>query len=144
MLYETIKQKHTQAMKMRNQALKSAYGNVIAKIMVAEKSGQYALPLTEDIVESLIAKEIKELEETRSFYQPLDTQYEELSLQIEELNQYLPKALTEAEVENMIAAHIAATGETNVGKITGAIARQVGTRFDKKLIKGIVERVVSC
>ena len=142
MLYEVIKQKHTQAMKSRDPLLKSAYGNVIAKIMVAEKSGNYQLPLEDSVIESLIVKEIKELEETRSFYSPLDDKYEEISVQIGELNQYLPQALTELEVESMILGYIAATGETNAGKVTGAMAKAVGNRFDKKLIKGLVEKVM--
>ncbi len=142
MLYEIIKQKHTEAMKMRNPLFKSAYGNVLAKIMVAEKSGNYQLPLEDSVIESLIVKEVKELEETRSFYKPADDKYEDISIQIVELNQYLPKALTELEVANMIKDYIAETGETNIGKITGAMAKAVGNRFDKKLIKGIVERVM--
>ena len=129
-------------MKMRNELIKSAYGNVIAKITVAEKSGNYKLPLEDGVIETLIVKEIKELEETRSFYQPIDDKYEEISVQIGELNQYLPKALTELEVENMISNYIEETKETNVGKITGAMAKAVGNRFDKKLIKGIVEKVM--
>ena len=142
MLYEVIKSKHTEAMKMRNPLLKSAYGNVLAKIMVAEKSGNYQLPLEDNVIESLIVKEIKELEETRSFYKPTDDKYEDISVQIAELNQYLPKALTELEVESMILGYVAASGETNAGKITGAIAKAVGNRFDKKLIKGIVDKVL--
>ena len=142
MLYEIIKNKHTEAMKMRDPLLKSAYGNVLAKIMVAENSGNYQLPLENTVIEGLIVKEVKELEETRSFYHPTQDQYEALSIQIAELNQYLPKALTELEVESMILGYIAATEETNVGKITGAIAKMVGNRFDKKLIKGIVEKVM--
>ena len=142
MLYEVIKNKHTEAMKMRNPLLKSAYGNVLAKIMVAEKSGNYQLPLADSVVEGLIVKEVKELEETRSFYKPADDKYEDISVQIAELNQYLPKALTEAEVESMILGYVAATEETNKGKITGAIAKMVGNRFDKKLIKGIVDKVL--
>ena len=142
MLYEVMKQKHTQAMKSRDPLLKSAYGNVIAKAMVAEKSGNYELPLADSVIETLIAKEIKELEETRSFYKPIDDKYEEISVQIGELNQYLPKALTELEVESMILGYVATSGETNKGKITGAIAKMVGNRFDKKLIKGIVDKVV--
>jgi uncharacterized protein YqeY len=142
MLYEVIKNKHTEAMKSRNPLLKSAYGNVLAKIMVAEKSGNYKLPLEDSVIEALIVKEIKELEETRSFYNPIDDKYEDISIQIAELNQYLPKALTELEVESMIEGYVAATEETNVGKITGAIAKMVGNRFDKKLIKGIVEKVM--
>jgi uncharacterized protein YqeY len=142
MLYDIIKQKNTQAIKNRNPLLKSAYGNVIAKIIVAEKSGNYQLPLTDEVIESLIAKEIKELEETRSFYQPIDDKYEDISIQIAELNQYLPKALTEEEVKIMIFSHIALTNETNAGKITGAVAKKVGNRFDKKLIKGLVDKIV--
>ena len=142
MLYETIKQKHINAMKKRNSLLKSAYGNVLAKALVAEKSGNYQLPLSDEVIESLILKEIKELEETRSFYQPIDDKYEDISIQIAELNQYLPQPFTEAEVESMILGYVAASGETNKGKITGAIAKMVGNRFDKKLIKGIVDRVI--
>ena len=142
MLYEVIKNKHTEAMKSRDPLLKSAYGNVLAKIMVAEKSGNYQLPLENTVIEGLIVKEVKELEETRSFYHPTQDQYETFSIQIAELNQYLPKALTELEVESMILDYVATSGETNKGKITGAIAKMVGNRFDKKLIKGIVERVV--
>ena len=143
MLYEVIKQKHIDAMKRKDVFLKSAYGNVITKILVAEKSGNYTLPLEDSVIESLIVKEIKELEETRSFYKPSDDKYEDLTVQIAELNQYLPQALTELEVESMILGYIAATEETNVGKITGAMAKAVGNRFDKKLIKGIVERVMA-
>ena len=143
MLYEVIKQKNMEAMKQKNALLKSAYGNVLAKILVAEKSGNYPLPLEDSIVESLIVKEIKELEETRSFYKPSDDKYEDISVQIAELNQYLPKAFTELEVESMILGYVATSGETNKGKITGAIAKMVGNRFDKKLIKGIVDKVVA-
>ena len=142
MLYETIKTKHIEAMKARNPLIKEAYGNVIAKALVAEKSGNYQLPLEDSVIESLVVKEIKELEETRSFYKPSDDKYEDISVQIAELNQYLPKALTELEVESMILGYVSTSGETNKGKITGAIAKVVGNRFDKKLIKGIVERVV--
>lgn len=140
MLYEIIKNKHTEAMKTRNLLLKSAYGNVLAKITVAEKSGNYPLPLPEELIESLVAKEIKELEETRSFYTPSQDQYEDISIQIAELNQYLPKALTQAEVVELIRE--AAATETNKGKITGIVAKQVGNRFDKKLIKPLVEEVL--
>lgn len=140
MLYEIIKNKHTEAMKTRNLLLKSAYGNVLAKITVAEKSGNYPLPLPEELIESLVAKEIKELEETRSFYTPSQDQYEDISIQIAELNQYLPKALTQAEVIELIKE--AAATETNKGKITGIVAKQVGNRFDKKLIKPLVEEVL--
>lgn len=140
MLYELLKEKHIAAFKQRNMLIKSAYSNVLAKALVAEKSGNYKLPLEDSVIESLIVKEIKELEETRSFYQPIDDKYEDLGIQIAELNQYLPKALSVDEVKAMIIK--AAEVEPNKGKITGIVAREVGNRFDKKLIKGLVDEVL--
>ena len=143
MLLEVIKTKHVAAMKARDAVLKSAYGNVLAKIAVAEKSGKYALPLEDAIIEGLIQKEIKELAETKAGFLAAARVEEavRLQMQIDELEQYLPKMLTELEVESMIVGYAAASGETNKGKITGAIAKMVGNRFDKSKIKGIVDRV---
>lgn len=144
MLQEVIKNKYIAAMKARDEVLKPAYGNVLAKIIVAEKSGKYSLPLEHTIIEGLIQKEVKELTETKAGFLAAARVDEavKLQMQINELEQYLPKMFTELEVESMIAGYVATSGETNKGKITGAIAKMVGNRFDKKLIKGIVDRVV--
>ena len=144
MLLEVIKNKHIAAMKARDEVLKPAYGNVLAKIVVAEKSGKYSLPLEDTIIEGLIQKEVKELTETKAGFLAAARADEavKLQMQINELEQYLPKMLTELEVESMIAGYVAASGETNKGKITGAIAKMVGNRFDKSKIKSIVDRVV--
>ena len=143
MLYEIIKTKHVAAMKARDAVLKSAYGNGIAKIAVAEKSCKYTLPLEDAIIEGLIQKEVKELAETKAGFLAVARVDEaiKLQMQIDELEQYLPQMLTELEVESMIAGYVAASGETNKGKITGAIVKMVGNRFDKSKIKGIVDRV---
>ena len=145
MLLEVIKTKHVAAMKARNAVLKSAYGNVLAKIAVAEKSGKYALPLEDAIIEGLIQKEIKELAETKAGFLATARVEEavRLQMQIDELEQHLPKMFTELEVESMIVGYAATSGETNKGKITGAIAKMVGNRFDKSKIKDIVDRIVN-
>lgn len=142
MLYEEIKQKHIWTMKARDNILKSAYGNVLAKITVAEKSGKYQLPLADEVIEGLIQKEIKELNETAQGFisagRYIDA--DNIKIQIEALEQYLPKMLTVEEVEALIRK--AAETETNKGKLTGIVAKLVGSRFDKKLIKGLVEAVL--
>lgn len=144
MLYEVIKEKHIAAMKARDPQLKSVYGNILAKMLVAEKSGKYTLPLEDSVVEGLIQKEVKELQETAEGFANAGRSIEAgvVYFQIDEIKQYLPKMLTELEVESMIEDYAAASGETNKGKITGAIAKMVGNRFDKSKIKGIVDRVV--
>ena len=145
MLFEVIKEKHTTAMKARNTQLKSVYGNILAKIMVAEKSGKYVVPLEDSIVEGLIQKEVKELQETAEGFANAGRSIEAgvIYFQIDEIKQYLPQMLTELEVESMIEGYITASGETNKGKITGAIAKIVGNRFDKSKIKSIVDRIIN-
>ena len=64
-IQEQIRQKFNEARKNKHELNRKAYESVIAKIMVAEKSGKYTLPLNDDVVVSLIQKEVKELEETQ-------------------------------------------------------------------------------
>lgn len=143
MLREDLQKNKLQAMKAKEGYKVSAISAVMTKVIVAEKSGSYTLPLSDEIIQTLIQKEIKENEDSRSFYKETDTQYQSLTEQIEYLKTYLPQPFKTYEVESMIYGYIAATDETNAGKITGAIAKMVGTRFDKKLIKGLVEKVLA-
>jgi uncharacterized protein YqeY len=151
MLEQTIRNKFNEARKSKNELLRKTYEGVIAKIMVAEKSGKYALPLTDDVIVSLLQKEVKELEETKACYleiPPLtsiedkvaDALYN-LDVQIAELKQYLPAALTEEEVVEKIK-DVINSGETNKGKIIGTVAKYVGSRFDKSKIAGLVAKVM--
>jgi uncharacterized protein YqeY len=141
-LRETLQKDKLAAMKAKEGAKVSALTAVMTKVIVAEKSGNYELPLSDEIIQTLIQKEISEIQDSMSFYKMFDTHYQIMNKQIEILKTYLPQPYTELEVESMIVGYITATEETNAGKITGAIAKMVGTRFDKKLIKGIVERVL--
>lgn len=151
MLEQTIRNKFNEARKSKNELMRKAYESVIAKIMVAEKSGKYTLPLSEDVIVSILQKEVKELEETKACYleiPPLTTIENKvvdavcnLDLQIAELKQYLPAALSEEEIVEKIKEVING-GETNKGKIIGVVARYVGSRFDKAKIAGLVAKVM--
>lgn len=143
MLKEQLQKDKLNAMKNKESAKVSAVTAVMTKIIVAEKSGNYELPLSDEIIQNAIQKEIKELQESMSFYAATDTQYLTMSEQIEVLKTYLPQPYTELEVESMVVGYLAATAETNKGKVIGAIAKMVGNRFDKSKIKGIVEKVLN-
>ena len=147
-IQDQIRQKFNEARKNKDELNRKTYESVIAKIMVAEKSGNYTLPLNDDVVVSLIQKEVKELEETRSCYLqvPPFTLLEDkvidgvarLDAQIKELQQYLPKALTLDEVRHIIM-DIIDGGETNKGKIIKEVVGKVGNRFERSKIPGLVE-----
>jgi uncharacterized protein YqeY len=143
MLEQTIRNRFNEARKSKNELMRKAYESVIAKIMVAEKSGKYTLPLTDDVIVSLLQKEVKELEETKACYVAISAVNEirNIETQIAELKQYLPTELTEEEVIEKIK-EVINSGETNKGKIIGSVAKYVGSRFDKSKIAGIVAKVM--
>lgn len=143
MLEQTIRNKFNEARKSKNELLRKLYESVIAKIMVAEKSGKYSLPLSEDVIVSLLQKEVKELEETKACYAAMSDTDEvgNIEMQITELKQYIPAALSEEEVVEKIK-EVIDSGETNKGKIIGAVAKYVGSRFDKSKIAGLVAKVM--
>ena len=136
-LKDIIKQNHIKYFKERNEALKQAYESVLARIMNEEKSGKYTGELSDEVVQNLIIKEIKELKDAITYYKPEEDKYTELELRIKELEQYLPNELTEEEVIKIIN-DVKATGETNKGKIIGLVVKQVGNRFDKSKIAKMV------
>ena len=143
MLEQTIRNKFNEARKTKNELLRKTYESVIAKIMVAEKSGKYALPLPEDVIVALLQKEVKELEETKTCYAAMSDMVavQNIEFQIAELKQYLPTELTEEEVVAKIM-EIINGGEVNKGKIIGEVAKYVGSRFDKSKIAGLVAKVM--
>jgi uncharacterized protein YqeY len=139
MLKELINDKWKEAFKARDIAKRSAYEFMKQRIMIAEKSGQVELPLTDDYITGLIVKEIKEREDVLQFYKPEDEQYQTATAVIAELSQYLPKAMSEDEVIAIIR-RIKET-EPNLGKVIGLTVKEVGNRFDKSKIAALVKNV---
>lgn len=144
MLEQIIRNKFNEARKNKNELTRKTYESVIAKIMVAEKSGKYSLPLPDDVIMSLLQKEVKELEETKACYVAMSDadSVHNIELQIAELKQYLPSELSEEEVVEKIKEVING-GEINKGKVIGAVAKYVGSRFDKSKIAVLVARVIT-
>lgn len=141
MLQEQINLKWKELFKARDTVGKSAFESIKAKILVAEKSGNYELPLTDSIVENIIVKEVKELQETKTYYRPDDQQYKDLDYKISLLGEYLPKQISTDEVKEIIKKLF--EQEKNKGKLTGLTIKEVGSKFDKSKIAQLVNEVVS-
>ena len=139
MLKELINEKWKEAFKARDMEKRTAYEMLKQRIMVAEKSGQFELPLTDEQITNLIIKEIKEREDVRQFYKPEDDAYKMATAIIAELDQYLPKQMSEEEVIAIIK-RIKET-EPNLGKVIGLTVKEVGNRFDKSKIAALVRSV---
>ena len=139
MLKDIINEKWKEAFKARDMEKRTAYEMLKQRIMVAEKSGQFELPLNDEQITNLIVKEIKEREDMLQFYKPEDDAYKMATAIIAELDQYLPKQMSEEEVV-VIIKRIKET-ESNMGKVIGLTAKEVGNRFDKSKIAALVKSV---
>ena len=139
MLKDIINEKWKEAFKNRDELKRNAYALIKQRILVAEKSGQFELPLTDEQITNLIIKECKEREDVLTFYTPDDEAYILAKAAIEELEQYLPKQLTEEEVIDIIKK--LKETETNPGKLIGLTVKEVGNRFDKSKIAALVKNV---
>ena len=139
MLKELMKQKFIEAFKTREYIRRYPYEIINNKILLAEKSGQYELPLTDEHITNIIVKECKERTELVTIYNKEDEQYILAKYLIEELSQYIPEQMTEEEVVDIIK-RLKAT-ESNVGKLIGLTVKEVGNRFDKSKIASLVKSV---
>ena len=139
MLKEVINERWKEAFKARDMEKRTVYEMIKQRIMMAEKSGQFELPLTDEQITNLIVKEIKEREDVLQFYRPEDDAYKMAVAIIKELEQYLPKQMSEEEVVAIIK-RIKET-EPNMGKVIGLTVKEVGNRFDKSKIAALVKRV---
>ena len=139
MLKELINKKFIEEFKTRVAIRRYPYEIMKQRIMVAEKSGQFELPLTDEQITNLIVKECKEREELLSVYKPEDEQYKLAEYTLQELSQYLPKQMSEEEVIEIIK-RLKET-ETNPGKLIGLTIKEVGNRFDKSKIAALVKQV---
>lgn len=139
MLKDIINEKWKEAFKARDMEKRTAYEVIKQRILVAEKSGQFELPLSDEKITNLITKEIKEREDLLQFYKPEDEAYKTGVAIIKELEQYLPKQMNEEEVIAIIK-RIKET-EPNMGKVIGLTVREVGNRFDKGKIAMLVKNI---
>jgi uncharacterized protein YqeY len=138
-LKEVINQKFIEAFKTREYIRRYPYEIMKQRILTAEKSGQFDLPLTDEQIVNLIAKEVKERGELLTIYRPDDEPFILAEYTIEELSQYLPKQMTEEEVIEIIKK--LKETESNPGKLIGLTVKEVGNRFDKSKIAALVKSV---
>ena len=135
-----VRDKIMECRKRQNKVIESVYGQVLNKILVASKSGKYPNGVPDDVVVDLAKKEIKEMEETLSYYKEENQTTQDLHMKINELKEYLPAELTEDQVIEIIK-NLSAT-ESNKGKLIGMVCKQVGSKFDRSKVAPLVNKVI--
>jgi uncharacterized protein YqeY len=111
-----------------------------------EKRNQH--PLTDDEFLAVLTKEVKTRRESVEAYAKAGRQdlVEKEQAEIDILAEYLPQALSEAEIAALVDEGIAATGATSardLGKVMGWLSPRTRGRADGKLVSGLVAQALA-
>lgn len=104
--------------------------------------------LTDDDVIKIIQKQVKQRNEAMSQYKDAGREdlYEKEASEAAIFEQYLPKQLSDAELESALKEIIAQTGATSmkdIGKVMGAASKSLGAQADGKRINECAKALLS-
>ena len=146
-LKEQLKNDLTQAIKSSNQVVSGTLRMALTAITNQEVSGKEAKQLSDAEVLSVLTKEAKKRQESVEAY--LQANRKDLadkeSAELAVLEKYLPAALTESEVDEIISKAITqasvqgATGMKAMGIVMKIIQPQTAGRFDGTLLANKVK-----
>ena len=129
-LKDTLRSDLTTSMKARDTFRTGVLRMVLSAIQTEEVAGASARELTEDEERGILGREVRKRKESAELYtagnRP-ELAEKELA-EVELLGAYLPTALTEAEVDAIVAEEVAALGEGASMKQMGQVIKAVNAR----------------
>jgi uncharacterized protein YqeY len=134
----------TAAMKAKDAARTSTLRMVKAAIMHREKEG--GGELTDEDVTKLLRSQVKQRRDSVEQYQKAGRQelVDKEAAEIAMIEEYLPQAASEAEIEQAVSAAVAETGATSMKEMgavmKAAIAKLAGKNADGKLVSETVKK----
>jgi hypothetical protein len=147
-LYDQISNDIMEAMKARDKVRLETLRN-IKKFFIEAKTAPGANDtLEDDAALKIIAKLAKQGKETAEVYKGqnrMDLAEEELA-QVAVIENYLPKQMSEAEIEEAVKSIINQTGATSMkdmGKVMGMASKQLAGKADGRMISTIVKTLLA-
>lgn len=125
-----------------------ALRSIKSLILLAETEKGGSEELTSESEKKLLMKAAKQRKESADIFAQQgrkDLADREL-LQLEVINRYLPKQLSEAELKSAVEAvikEVGATGPQDMGKVMGAATRKLAGQADGKVISEIVKKLLA-
>ena len=146
-LEQQIQKDIMEAMKAHDEARLNATRGIKSEILLAKTSGAEH-ELTDADVLKIIQKLVKQRKESAELYtqgnRPELAEKELAEMRVMEA--YLPKALSEDEVRNIlkeVVAEVGATGPKDMGKVMGAATKRLAGQADGRLISTIVKELLA-
>ena len=137
-----------EAMKAKNEAKLRSLRAIKAAIILAKTSEGANGEISADDEMKLLQKLVKQRKDSLDIY----TQQGRADLAVKEqeeidvINLFLPKQMTEEELKTAIAAILAETGASSpadMGKVMGVATKQLAGKADGKAISAMVKRLLS-
>ena len=148
MLFDQVSNDIKEAMKARDKVRLETLRN-IKKVFIEAKTVPGANDTLEDATAlkllSKLAKQGRESADTYAKQNRQDLADAELA-QVAVIEEYLPKAMTEAEIEAAVREVIARTGAAgmkDMGKVMGAVSKITAGRADGHAVSEVVKRLLA-
>ena len=145
MLKEKLLEDLKSAMKEKNTNKKNAVQMVRTAILQIEKDK--GIEVTDEQIIDIIAKEVKKRKDSLADFEKANRQdlIDQINEEIEVLEGYLPKQLTDEEVEEIISIIVTEVGGTKIkdmGKVMKEAKAQIGARADGKRINERLKKIL--
>ena len=136
------------AMRAKNKQELQALRSIKSLILLAESEKGAQETLTEDAEMKILMKAAKQRKESAETYK--SNNREELAdaelLELEVIERYLPKQMSEEEVTKKlqeIIDRVGASGPQDMGKVMGAATKELAGKADGKMISQLVKQILS-
>jgi uncharacterized protein YqeY len=147
-LKEKIDTDIKKAMLAKNKEELDALRAIKSLILLAETEKGASADISEDSENKLLMKAAKQRKESADIFQQQNRSdlAEKERKQLEIINRYLPKQLTEDELAKAlqnIISEVGASGPQDIGKVMGAATKKLAGQADGKMISEVVKKLLS-
>lgn len=136
------------AMLAKNKEELAALRSIKSMILLAETEKGSSEEITSEAENKLLMKAVKQRKESADIFQQQnrkDLADREL-LQLEVINRYLPKQLSEKEIKSAlddIIQELGAKGPQDMGKVMGVATKKLAGQAEGKMISELVKKLLS-
>jgi uncharacterized protein YqeY len=136
------------AMLAKNKEELEALRSIKSMILLAETEKNGAVDISSDVENKLLMKAAKQRKESADIFKQQGRQdlTDKELFQLEVINRYLPKQLSEEEVTSVIKTiigEVGAKGPQDMGKVMGVATKKLAGQADGKVISESVKKLLA-
>jgi uncharacterized protein len=136
------------AMLAKNKEELEALRSIKSLILLAETDKSASAEISSDVENKLLQKAVKQRKESSDIFQQQGRKdlADKENFQLEVISRYLPKQLSEDEIENrlrIIIEQVGAKGPQDMGKVMGNATKALSGLADGKIISEMVKKLLS-